>query len=347
MRPASELKDRNTLGRSLLAFAQGFRSLIIPSPTVLADTVLVLHQLAHLSDKVLPLKSYFNVAQEIQRTAFLAKRVAEMMTESMPSETAEQIKTREARILALEFELRSQGAAQLSRALAEGAERAEGILPEQKVEFDRRQEQRIAQDSQRVLCTEDVFMVACAFLQVDIAKQGSIYYLRGESPEFRETKKNRNPIDLLDEVTLKHLSAGLARPDAERGAVERGQIDSGFNHIVRLNRLHIVMTDVIRWIKAAEREGRQCRKVDVRKHFELSHTDYERIMSQARREGLISFRNRTKDPANNFTLRNHNFDRVLAYAEKFGHSPNKTLNKIVDDFFELLEAQRRKQSGET
>lgn len=346
MRPASELKDRNTLGRSLLSFAQNFRSLIIPSPTVLADTVLVLHQLVHLSDKVLPLKSYFVVTQDIQRTAYLATRVAELMTEHLPVDTAEQVKARESKILELELELRGQGAAQLSRALAQAAERAERVPSEQKAEFDRRHEQRIAQDAQRVLCTEDVFMVACAFLQVDIAKQGSIYYLEGAAPEFRETKKNRNPIDLMDETALKHLSAGLARPDSERGAVERGQIDSGFNHIVKVNRLHILMMETVRWIRQTEREGRSARKIDVRNQFDLTHTDYERIMSMARREGLVSFRNRTKDPANRFSLKNHNFERVIAYAEKFGHSPNRALNMIVDDFFEMLDVQRRKQAGE-
>lgn len=342
MRAASELKERITLGQNLLAFAQRFRSLIIPSQDVLVDTVLVLHELVDLSDKVLPLKSYLNVAQDIQRSAFLAKLVAEMLlADEAPSIEG---KPRELKLQALEAELRAQGAASLARVLTESSNRPSD--PDAAREFDRQQEQRLAQDAQRVLCTEDVFMVACAYLQVDIAKQGSIYYLRGESPDFRETKKNRNPLDLLDEVQLKHLSAGLARPDAERGGVERGQIDSGFNHIVRLNRLRIVMVDVIRWVKQAERDGRPARKIDVRKEFDLSHTDYERVMSMARREGLIAFRNRVKDPANSYTLKPGLHDRVVAYAKQFGHTPQKTLNKILEDFFELVDRPIKKAVGE-
>ncbi|MFP3526565.1 hypothetical protein SB912_29175, partial [Pantoea sp. SIMBA_072] len=88
---------------------------------------------------------------------------------------------------------------------------------------------------------------------VEIGKQGSVYYLSGESPDFKETKKNRNPLDLSDEVVLKSLSSGLARPDTDRGAVERGQIDSGFNHLVRLNQLHNLMLESVRLMKADER----------------------------------------------------------------------------------------------
>lgn len=346
MRQASEIKDRNTLGKKILVFAQGFRSLLVPSPTVLADTVLVLYPMALLSDKVLPLKSYFNMVQDIQRTSYLAKALTNELIKTLPSATQEQINFRESESTRLEMELRGKGAAYLAKTLADELKKEENLnsktLLESTHEFDKRHEQRIAQDAQRGLCTEDVFMVACSFLEVEIAKQGSVYYLKGESPDFKETKKNRNPLNLMDETILKNLSSGLARPDAERGAVERGQIDSGFNHIVKLNALYITMGDAIKWIKDGERDNKPRRKIDVRKHFDLSHTDYERIMSMARREGLISFRNRKKDPSNSYALRAKNHQRVVEYSEQFGHSPQKTLNKILDDFFDLLEKRHKK-----
>lgn len=279
MRPASEVKD----GAKLLLLAQGLRSLLVPSPDVLADTVKELYPLVNLSDKVLPLKSYFNMVQDIQRTKHTA--------DALQRDSA-------------------------------GVDR-----------------EVIQQSVQRKLCTEDVFMVACSFLEVEIAKQGSVYYLTGESPDFKETKKNRNPLNLNDEVVLKNLSSGLARPDTERGAVERGQIDSGFNHLVKLNQLHNIMLEAVKWMKADER----IRKVDVRKKYDLSHTDYERIMSMARRSGLISFRNRKKDPLNNYTLRSNNHERIVEYSTQFGFTPQKTLNKVLDDFFEMLE--KRKKHG--
>lgn len=276
MRPASEIKD----GAKLLLLAQGLRSLLVPSPDVLADTVKELYPLVNLSDKVLPLKSYFNMVQDIQRTKHTAQAL--------------------------------QGGEDVDRELIQ-----QGVL--------------------RKLCTEDIFMVACSFLEVEIAKQGSVHYLTGESPDFKETKKNRNPLNLNDAVVLKNLSSGLARPDTERGAVERGQIDSGFNHLVKLNQLHNTMLEAVNWMKTDER----IRKVDVRKKYGLSHTDYERIMSMARRSDLISFRNRKKDPLNTYSLRNNNHERVKEYSKQFGFSPQKTLNKILDDFFEMLEKRKK------
>lgn len=348
MLAASELKenkDKGTLGKQILVFTQGFRSLLVPSPEVLAETVVILHPLVALSDKVLPLKSYFNMVQQVQRTTYLASALAQELTKELPENTSAEKKSKTDRAGALEIELRSKGASYLASSLVQEAQKKSGVdTLDQQDDIERELLRKLEHDAQRRLCTEDVFMVACAFIDVEIAKQGSVYYLKGESPDFKETKKNRNPLSLSDEVVLKTLSSGLARPDEERGAVERGQIDSGFNHLVRLNMLHITMTKVVSWIKEGDQKNTPRRKIDVRKHFGLSHTDYERIMSMARREGLISFRNRKKDPSNSYILRTNNHQRVVEYAEKFGHSPQRTLNNILDDFFEYLDKRRQKSS---
>ncbi|MNH40982.1 hypothetical protein D3C79_1023880 [compost metagenome] len=97
------------------------------------------------------------------------------------------------------------------------------------------------------------------------------------------------------------------------------------------------MVESVRLMKADER----LTKVDIRKKFNISHTDYERMMSMARRSGLISFRNRKKDPSNSYTLRNDNHERVSEHAKNFGHTPQKMLNKILDDFFAMLEKRKK------
>jgi len=340
MRAESELREskaNGTLGQQILVFAQKFRSLLVPSPEVLVETVVTLHSLVALSDKVLPLKSYFNIVQQVQRTTHLARTLAQELAKELPVDTPEEVKVEHA--AALEVELRSKGAVYLAATLARETNKNSGMT---EVESDLLQ--KLDHDAQRCLCTEDVFMVACSFLDVEIAKQGSVYYLRGESPDFKETKKHRNPFNLADEVILKTLSSGLARPDEERGAVERGQIDSGSNHLAKLNTLHLTMAGVIRWINEGDQKNIPRRKIDVRKHFGLSHTDYERMMSMARREGLISFRNRKKDPSNSYTLKSDNHQRVVEYAKMFGHSPQKALNKLLDDFFKVIEKRREKSS---
>jgi len=349
MRTESEFTESKVpLEEQILLFAQKFRSLLVPSPKVLTETVAILQSLVALSDKVLPLKSYFNMVQQIQRTTYLARALAQELTKDLPAGTTEEVRAKDERAAALEAELRTRGAVNLRAALVEETKKnvrlSEPATLEQMDAIERDLLQKIDQESQRRLCTEDVFMIACSFLDVEVAKMGSIYYLKGESPYFRETKKNRNPLNLSDEVVLKTISSNLARPDEERGAVERGQIDSGFNHLARLNRLHLMMYEVVRWIKEGDQKNTPRRKIDVRKHFGLSNNDYERIMSMARREGMISFRNRKKDPSNSYVLRAKNHERIIWYAEKFGYSPQKTLNKILDDFFVLLEKRREKSA---
>lgn len=251
MRSANEIKD----GAQLLTFAQSLRQLLVSSPEVLADTVLLLHKIVSLSDKVLPMKAYLDIVRDIQRNAVPA----------------------------------------------------------------------------RPPCSEDIFMIAAAFLQVEIAKQGAFYYLKGEAPEVKETKKLRKLMDLNDEIVLKDLSSRLARPNEGRGAVEHEQIVSGVNHLGKLVNLYALIPEVVQQLKS------DVRKMEVRERFKLTPTDYDRMMSIARREGLISFLNRKKDPTNSYTLRADNHERVVEFSKKLGHTPQKALNKILDDFFAMIE----------
>jgi hypothetical protein len=351
MRPASEFNNPEALAKSILSFAQKYRSLLVPQPKVLADTVMTLGMLVPLSDKVMPLKSYFNMVQTLQRAAYMARALSFEMTRDMPSHTQDQVAARETRAREIENEVRHTGITAMSHQFAHLEDN--NLNESERQQVWRRREERLAQDAQQHLCTEDVFMLACAFLELDIAKQGSIYYLKGESPDFKETKKNRNPISLKDGKTLKSLSSGLGRPTDDRGTVERGQIESGYNHLVKLNQLHNTMHDVVRWIKEGERMNPPITrtKVMVRAHFgDMSHTDYERIMSMARREGLINFRNRVKDPSNNFTLRQHNYEYIVAMAKKIGRTPQKTLDDFIEDMRKHMEKmaalnERKKTTG--
>lgn len=249
MRSANEIKD----GAQLLNFYRAMRQLLVSSPEVLADTVLLLHKIVSLSDKVLPMKAYLDVVRDIQR------------------------------------------------------------------------------QSARPLCTEDTFMIAAAFLQVEIAKQGAFYYLKGEAPEVKETKKQRKLMDLNDEIVLKDLSSRLARPNEGRGAVEHEQIVSGVNYLGKLVNLYSLMPEVVSQLKS------DARKMEVRKQYRLTPTDYDRLMVMARREGKISFLNRKKDPSNSYTLKADHHQRVVEYSQKLGHTPQKALNKILDDFFAMIE----------
>ncbi len=317
------MTDEVALAHDIQRFAQGFRSLLIPSPGVLANTAILLRSLILLSDKVLPVKSYFNMVQQMQRAAFLSEGMAAdaVRTEGLQGSDAAE-RTRQ-----IVREVEAQGTAFWSIA-AKDAKLREQL-------------QRLEQDSQRALCTEDTFVIVCSFLKGEVAKQGSVHYLRGQSPDFKETKKHRNPLDLSKEVVLKGLASALARPDQERGSIERGQIDSGFNHLARLNTLAIIMLDVVEWIHTCEKNNTPCRKIDVRARFDLSHTDYERVMAMARRAGLYTLRSNKKDPANKYTLKAKIHQRVVEQAAVYGYTPQKTLNKILDDFFGLIDYSSR------
>jgi hypothetical protein len=183
-------------------------------------------------------------------------------------------------------------------------------------------------------CSEDVFMACAAFLALEISKLGAVYYLKGESPDYRETKRNRIPQDLRNESLLKMLAGNLARPNDRRGRVENEMI------VASINRLrHLIMLSQ-RVHEVAKRLNQQATKQAVILEFGLTLTDYDTIIRMARRDKLIVSRAREKDPENRYELRNELHAKVKAFAEERGFTPRRALNEILDDFFSMIERHR-------
>lgn len=268
MLSSTEIKDSGKVGERIIEIVSEVKDLIVPFPEVLAECVVALHSLVTISDKVLPLKSYFNVLREV---------IDHHLATTSEINTANRL-------------------------------------------------------------TEDTFMVACAVLDLDVGKQGGVSYLKGAAvQDAKERKKNRAPVDLRNGVVLKNLSAGLARPDQERGTIERGQIESGFNHLVRLTNMRRNMLNAVEWIKEGEEKGIQRRKIDVMRKFDIKNIEYEKMMTMARREKLIDFKNKKLDEDNNYRLSPSNHERIMERAAEFGFKPERLLNNVVKDFFDIID----------
>lgn len=313
------------LSGEIVDFATKTRYLLIPSTEQLTEAVILLRRLVLVSHKVLAAKSYFNLLRDLQRIVMTAAVVAHDKTKDMPQGTAAEKALYEARFSELEAEYRE----------------ALRLHPVGKLEGD-----HVATQVRLRLCTEDVFAAACAFLQLQISRRGSIYYLRGESPEFLETKKNRDPIVLDSEIALKALSSNLARPDAERGGVEQTQIAYGYNLLAKLYSLFVQMPAVIQWVKEGEHLSTPRHKIDVRQHFNLSLRDYEKVMLYARQMGIYSVRTRKPSDATRYTLNDRNQERIVAEAKKRGYTPQRMLNTALEDFFMLIDKRQRQRDAE-
>ncbi len=200
---------------------------------------------------------------------------------------------------------------------------------------------QIQMNEQRPRCFEDEFVLAVSFLDLEVSKLGAITYLKGESADYKETKRNRSLLDTRDESVLKNLSAGLTRPNEERGSVEMGMIESAHKRMAKLIDLHNAMPDVVKRLNegATKLDVMRDVKVGILKE-KLTLTDYDTISRMARREKLISFRNRLKDPANSYELRENNHNRVKQMAEAWGVTPRRALNKLLDDFFAITDKHK-------
>lgn len=330
MREISNIENNENalleLSAEIISFAAHTRYLLIPSTEQLTDAVILLRRLVLISHKVLPIKSYFNLLRDLQRIVMTSAVMAQEKTRDLPDNTVE--------LAAKKRQAYDQYDAQFRASLS--------AHPIGEIEGE-----AVATMIRHRLCTEDVFCAACAFLQLEVSKRGSIYYIRGESPEFLETKKNRDPMPMTNEITLKTLASNLARPDAERGAVEQTQIDYGLNLLTKLYQLFVKVPVVIEWIKEGENLAKPRRMVDVRAHFNLTLREYDTLMVMARQMGLSDIKCRKASGINKYALNQKIEQRVLAEAERRGYTPNRALNVLLSDFFMLIDARQRSKEAKT
>lgn len=203
---------------------------------------------------------------------------------------------------------------------------------------------QIQQNEDRRKCFEDEFVLAVAYLDLEVSKLGAITYLKGESPDYKETKLKRSLLDTRDESVLKSLSAGLTRPNEDRGSVEMGMIESAHKRMAKLIDLQNAMIEVVKRLEDGATKLDVLRDVKVGLLKErLTLTDYDTITRMARREGKLKFRNSHKDPENSYELNVANHERIKQVAATLGMTPRRALNKVVDDFFAI--SDKRQQLG--
>lgn len=337
MRPVNEIQDP----AKLLDFAKSKRLLQFSSHESLGEITALLYKVVVLADKNMPIKAYLDVIREMQA----ASRQVEVLGGLSRIEAAVTASTEigdKKRLLEVIVEAR-RVMSDVRKTLQEKITVLQDALSPYSAVMPALQE---VVAGLRPLAFEDEFMLAVAFLDLEVSKLGAITYLKGESADYKETKRNRSLLDTRDESVLKNLSAGLTRPNDERGSVEMGMIDSSQKRLAKLIDLHAAMPEVVRRLNEGATKLDVLRDVKVGFFKEkLTLTDYDIISRMARREKLIAFRNRQKDPANNYELRSDNHQRVKAIADKLGITPRRALNKILDDFFALTAKQAQFGTG--
>ncbi len=332
MRPVNEINDP----AKLLEFAKSKRLLQFSSHESLGEITSLLYKVIVLADKNMPIKAYLDVIRQLQGVSRQVEVLDALNRIEASVRGGEDFPGKEQALSALAQAKGAQVMGDFNKTLQDKVGVLQDLLSPYKAIHTSMEN---AVGALRPLAFEDEFVLAVAFLDLEVSKLGAITYLKGESADYKETKRNRTLLDTRDESVLKTLSAGLTRPNDERGSVEMGMIDSAYNRLVKLNQLHELMPEVVR------RLNNDSTKLDVLRDIGLTLTDYDIISRMARREKLMTFRNRQKDPANSYELRTDNHQRVKALADKWGVTPRRALNKILDDFFVLT--SKHAQYGST
>jgi hypothetical protein len=316
--------------------------LIIASSTILADTVRILWLTISLLNKMLLLKAVFNWVQRSQRVQYLAQALAEIRTRNMPTDTEVARAHKAERKLAL--------IAELDRPLSLYLE---SYKPDQESQsnvaidlmISAEEFQRLEQQATQFLATEDVFVAACMFLKVEISKDRSMLFIKGESPDFKEPRREREPVLLSGQAhsanTVKKISHSLSRPDDDRGEVEQNHITAAFNHLVKINKYYAQVKAVASFLN----EDSSRTKKDAILFFEITNTDFERITLLARRAGILSWRVKRRTP-NSYPINIENQEFLSEYAKKVQMTESKALNDIITRFARFLRMKEEQQKRE-
>jgi hypothetical protein len=330
MRPLNEIQDP----AKLLGFAKSKRLLQFSSPESIGEITALLYRTVVLADKQMPIKAYLDMVRATQsdsRMMELLKSLHRIQAEI----TAEPGTDRKAvhGVLMTAFDV----VGDVRKSLQTKIKDLQSLLNPYPTVI---QPMQGTISKLRPLAFEDEFILAVAYLDLEVSKLGAITYLKGESPDYRETKRNRTLLDTGDESVLKNISAGLTRPNTERGTVEMNMITSAYNRLIKLEDLHAAMPTVIKMLNdgATKLDVMRSLKIGFRQ-AKLTLTDYDIISRMARREKLITFRNRRKDPANSYELRNDNHLRIKGIADKLGITPRRALNQVLDDFFNIADKE--------
>lgn len=307
----SQSNESHALG--VYQYSKLYKSLIVPNQDVLEDTLSIVSRLVGFSSRVLPIKSYFNLCQYIQRRAFFSIELAKKMAPSKSKDTRA--------LQAIVNEFRNKSMANIIAELGEDFNRTEHA-------------------SKLIVCTEDVFIITCSYLDLEVSKHASVYYLPGRGSELKDSKKGRVKQDIQNEHELKKLSSVLAKPDELRGEVEQCQIVSGYNYLVHLNNLHTIASEVKKWVQDGLKTKSVPRQSDIKRRYKLTQNELNEVMSIARNNGMPEFKNNKRSPENKFFLTTDNYETVLKYAEGMDKTPQQMLNIIVHDFFKLISNRR-------
>jgi hypothetical protein len=203
-------------------------------------------------------------------------------------------------------------------------------------------------------CTADDFVLASAWIDCEISTYSSMLLLRGMGVDYRESRENRRIVDLHDitgMILVRNNIATFAAYEVSRESAEFEEkpkpgidsvkstelhlIESGYERLAKYWKLRQIMPDVIKDLADNTR-------LVVGEKYNLTIVTYSLVLAMAERDGLESTRKQVRHDDNNYVLNLEFHERVRKMASERGMTPRVMLNKLLRDFFSIIDKQSNK-----
>lgn len=149
---------------------------------------------------------------------------------------------------------------------------------------------------------------------------------------------------------FKYLRESIVRPPDNLAAGEANLLNAGYKAVKSASQIR----QAINYIMTAGGGGLRISRAEIQQKYGISARDYTRLqgilknvlnndLSNGIRQANIQFSNtglaRIITPS--FTLSEQNLRKLERYATRLKKTPDQTLNRLVHDFFTLLDQQKR------
>lgn len=180
---------------------------------------------------------------------------------------------------------------------------------------------------QEEVSNDNDFLAACVYLNVEISIFSAVYCAKGWSIDFKETKSNREIVDITQKQTAADINHKLSKPNEIRGAVESNTIQTSYNRLKRRMYLQVKAPEIAKCLQMG------VAKQEIMRDFTLTLTDFELVVQFAHRQNLVADLPRKRDQDIKIKLLGSNHQYLTEYAQNNDMNLQDAVNNLIQLFF--------------
>ena len=186
------------------------------------------------------------------------------------------------------------------------------------------------------------FVSVCAYLSLEVSKKGNVYYLQGESDDYKDSRPKREKISLKDPAEVSRLCERLIQFN-KMGRIEKDNIKVGITYLKKL----IGMLNNFDGFLEIHTGKSTYKQEEALAKYNITRSQYGRLEVLAKQFGCVKHEEKTQEKKENFKLSAVNLNFITTLAEKMHDGDkNAALNYSLDSLRKTIELKKQRMVNE-